>query len=287
MARSLNYFPKLSLLLLLALCACQQKGSLPLYQKEIPAADHEQLAQRMMKGAFNYYQGSAAQQFILEEAQEYDPLNATIHREIGVPYLKRGFAVEFEEYYKKATELDPVDWQGWRGYLYLFFYRDYERALADFNATDTLTPDFVDYPQSMSVDFMRGIIFLQTNRLDQALFYLDKYIQHEMDGPGFDYIDPKGFYYQGITLYRMKKVEQAKTAFERAMSLDKRNANLRYWLAKIALQEGDTSTATALLTEAKTQWQLGYHYTRPYVEDFFQIYWPDLLALEAEVERLK
>lgn len=284
MDRSLNYCLSCLVLLPLLLLSCQQKGSLPLYQKEVPQSDYQALAPRLMRGAFNYYQGSPASQFMLEEARSYDPFNATIHREIGVPYLKRGFAAEFEEHYEKAVKHDPVDWQGWRGYLYLYFYRDYERALADFNATDTLTPDFVDYPQSMSVDYMRGIIYLQTDRLDQAMAYLDTYIQHEMDGPGFDYIDPQGFYYKGITHYKRQEFSAAKAAFKNGLTLDRRNANHRYWLAKIALQEGDLVTANKLLGEAKTQWQEGYHYYRPYVEDFFQLYWPDFVELEEKMK---
>jgi hypothetical protein len=68
-----------------------------------------------------------------------------------------------------------VTWQGWRGYLKLFFYRDYESAIADFNATDTLTTGFTDYPQSMSVDYLRGLAYFQLGEEEKALDYYTKY----------------------------------------------------------------------------------------------------------------
>ena len=38
-----------------------------------------------------------------------------------------------------------------------YFYRDYKRALKDIEEYDALTPNFVDYPQWTSVNYMRGI----------------------------------------------------------------------------------------------------------------------------------
>lgn len=246
-----------------------------LYQKTYSPAEQEQLATQLLSGVGGYYQGSPATQMTLREALEYDPTNAAIVREIGVPYLKRGIVAEFPDFYGKAAEMDPVGWTGWRGYLYLYFYRDYERALADFNATDTLTPNVVDYPQSLSVDFMRGICYLQLGQYPQAIEYFERHIAHETEATGLEYLESQTFLYKGITHWRIGQIEEARAALELGHQIDPQNADLLFWLAQLFLSQGDLSPTESYLEQARRQFDLGYYNSRPYVEDFFQIYEAD------------
>jgi len=39
-----------------------------------------------------------------------------------------------------------------QGYLFIYFFRDYQNAIANFNASDSLTPNHIDSPQGHSVD---------------------------------------------------------------------------------------------------------------------------------------
>ncbi|MEL7220836.1 MAG: hypothetical protein AAGJ93_05920, partial [Bacteroidota bacterium] len=181
MAKSLKYFLKpycLAGIMCTFYSSCQRQEAV-WYEKEFTSEEHKALSLNLLEGIGYYYQGSPASQMLLEEALAYDPNSAKIHREIGVPYLKRGIASAFPDYYGKAADLDPLGWTGWRGYLYLYFYRDYERAIADFNLTDTLTPNQVDYPQSISVDYMRGICYLMIDDYPSAIDYFDRHIAYE------------------------------------------------------------------------------------------------------------
>ena len=282
MEKLLNSFLKSTLLIAVIGCtACQEKTAI--YQRNFTAAEKKELAKRLKDGIGYYYQGTAAQQFLLEEALSFDSTNANIFREIGVPYLKRGIAAEFNNYYGKSAEMDPLNWQGWRGYLYLFFYRDYERALADFDATDVLTPDMVDYPQSLSVDYLRGICYLQLDQPDKALEYFNQHIQHESSTSGLDYVSPQTFLYKGITHLTKKEVVAAEAAFRQGLANDGENADLLYWLAKLKLQEGDKAAAFQLIGEAKTQFEKGNYNFPAYVEEFYQTYLSDITALEEEI----
>lgn len=274
---------KLGLLVLFCLVvyACQQQPKL--YKKDFSTAEKAKLATQFFHGCGNYYQGSAPEQFILEEGITLDPNNVMVAREIGVPYLKRGFAAEFERYYKRTIDLDAKEWQGWRGYLYLYFYRDYERAIADFDATDTLTPNFVDYPQATSVHFMRAISYLKLKKYEEALTYLDKHLQEELRTTTEDYIDSKTFLYQGIAHYEQSDLGKATASFKRGTDAAPYNADLWYWTAKILLEKGDMENALLALEEGEKQYQKGYQNQRPYVEEFFQLYQSDFDELREKI----
>lgn len=273
-----NYYRSVLLLFgLIVVFSCQKHPAL--YKKDFTAEEKKKLAISLVDGLGNYYQGTPAQQFLLREALRHDSTNAQVWRELGVPYLKRGLAHEaMSKYYARAVELDPVGWQGWRGYLYLYFYRDYEHALADFNATDTLTPDFVDYPQSLSVDYMRGICYLQMEEFEQAVDFFDQHIAYETETTGFDYIDSKTFLYKGIAQLKMEQPEPAKSTFEQGLLIDPTNADLLFWLGKTLYQLEEADEARVKLEEARAQFLKGNHNQRPYVEEFYQTYLKEIDA---------
>ena len=257
----------------------------PLYHKTFSPEEKTQLARTLTEGIGTYYQGSPAASMLLQEALAYDSNYAECWREIGVPFLKRGLITAFPSTYGKSAELDPVGWQGWRGYLYLYFYRDYRRALADFDVTDTLTPNMVDYPQSMSVDFLRGICYLQMKDYEKALAYLDTHIRYETERVGLKYLDAKAFLYKGIALLALEQPEAAQVSFELGLSVEAGNADLLYWLAKTLAQRGQREQAESRLHEAMNQFKKGKHNTTAYVEEFYQTYWPDLEALAKQLKQ--
>jgi tetratricopeptide (TPR) repeat protein len=272
MANSLSCFLSL---LLLALMGCQAPGE-ELYRKSFSQEEKQALAKTLIDGIFVYYQGSPPRQFLLRESERLFPENADVYREFAAPLVKRGLAADWYAQYEQAVAFDPEGWQGWRGYLYLYFYRDYERALHDFNVIDSLTPNFVDYPQSQSVHFMRGICYLQMGDYDQALAFFDRHIQHETQEVGLDYIDSRAFLFKAITQWKAGSPEQAAQTIRMALDIDERNADLWYWLARYEGEHGDATQVEPCLARARQHFDEGYYHHRPYVEEFYQTYRSDL-----------
>ena len=273
MVKSLKYFPSLLLWALLLMSCGQQE---PLYKKTFTEEEKAALGESLIRGRGDYYQGSPPYEFQLRESQKLYPQNADVYREFGAALVKRGFAAELHKVYAKAVELDPEGWQGWRGYLYLYFYRDYERAIYDFNTIDSLTPNFVDYPQSQSVHFMRGICYLQLEDYPKAIEFFDRHIAHESKEAGMDFIESKTFIYKAIAHWKMGEMDSALAALELGHSLDEKNADVLYWLAKYYREVGDEGKAAEYIEQAKQQFLAGYYNRRPYVEEFYQMYWADL-----------
>ena len=251
------------------------------YKKEIAEADKAKLAEQLIAGRGNYYQGSPGEQLLLRESEIMNPNSGTLWREYGVPYLKRGFAAEFYPLYEKAVKLDPLGWAGWRGYLYLYFYRDYERAIADFDMTDELTPGVVDYPQSLSVNYMRGICYLMLENYEKSLEYFEMHFKHESESAGVEYLGANSFVYKGLAHWKSGQIDEAIEVLELGVKHNPSNADVKYWLAKILFEEKKSHThPLRLARNAVVHFKKNDFNSRGYTEDFYQLYLPQLEKLE-------
>ncbi len=265
----------------LLIISCEQREW---YKKEIKEDEKVQLASQLFNGAGHYYyQGSVPEQFLLEEAQSHDLENAAIWRERGVPYLKRGFGSEMFPYYQRAVELDPEKWSGIRGYIYLYFYRDYGRAIADFDATDTLTEDFVDHPQGQSVDYMRGICYYGLTDYNKALAYFNKYVESVIRKEGENWVDAYAVLYRALTFEKLGQENRALEEFDRVIRIYPNLSDPFYHKARITLKNGNRMEASELIVKAREYFEQGYYHQRPYVEVLEQIYLMDIESLEEEI----
>lgn len=279
MVRSLTCCLKFIFLILLSY-SCSDHSEL-LYKKEFNETDVKFFNDCRWFGS--YYQGTVAEEFVIKEGLKWNSEKASLWRELGIAYLKRGIPVGFYPHYEKAVAYDPVEWQGYRAYIYLYFYRDYERAIADFNALDTLTPNFVDHPQALSVDYMRGICYLKLNEFEKALQYFDKHIQDEIETVGGDYLATYAFLYKGISHFKMDQLEEAIQILEKGHKIHDQNADLLYWLAKCYLLKGEKNKALNSIKRSSVLFKEGYHHSRSYTEDFYRTYLVDIEQLAKEI----
>lgn len=277
--------------------------------------------------AGNHYQGTQTNINALAKAIELDSTNVEAWRELSIPFLKRGMPHLWKKYMDRAIELDPIVWQGYRGYNYLWFYRDYKKAIADFDATDTLTPNFIDNPQGHSVDYWRGIAYLGLKDYKNSIAYFDKHIQKEIEESGEDWVEHEAFLYRGIAYYEAGKLEHslaletkhdtlALKDFNTLLKYNSDFADVKYFKASILFDQciklaakidfeqkmrGNNSRANFmsftfkekhqealnLINEAIENFNNGYSDQRPYVETIRQLYIQDYENLKAMLEAMK
>jgi len=229
---------------------------------------------------FHFYQGKPQHMNAFAYAIELDSTNASNWRELSVTYLKRGIPHEWKSYYEKAVLNDSVTWQPWRGYLYLWFYRDYEKAIEDFNASDTLTPDFIDAPQGKSVDYWRGVAYLGLKNYKKSIIYFNKNIQQETKNGSEEWVDHKAFLFRGISYYELQDYEQAILNFDKVIKYSKdRTADANYYKALTLKKMNKDTLAKISAKKALDDFNSGYANKRPYVEEMKQIYREDITSL--------
>lgn len=286
MEKLLRYFLRISIVLLILSCAgdhyddlsSDEKKALSktLFDEEFVKHDH-----------LGPIQGSPQSMTLLDKIIELDPDNCDALRELSVAYLKRGMPNDWKPKFDKAVACNPKVWQPHRGYLYLWFYRDYKKAIRDFDASDTLTPNFIDAPQGHSVDYWRGIAYLGLKEYVNSDFYFNKHIQKVTQDSGQDWVEPNAFLYQGIGHYENSEFEKAKQSLLRSLqSFKDFSADGHYYMALLQLRDKNYESALGSINKAIENYEIGYYEKRDYVEAIRQIYPEQLEALKYKIKEL-
>lgn len=259
-------------------------------EKEPSKGERKELGRQLWdqenaKHGFNgRFQGTPMAFTLLNKILSLDPENCDALREVSVPYLKRGLPHVWKPLFDKAVACDPVTWQPWRGYLYLWFYRDYEKAIADFDASDVLTPDFIDSPQGHSVDYWRGIAYLGNGDYEKSISYFQKHLSHETKEFGEEWVEPQTFLYMGISYFEDGRPEDALTCIEKYISYcDDHTADGHYYKALISRELTQKKQALQSAEKAVEYYEKGYYNSRPYVEEMRQVYLPQIRQLRASI----
>jgi len=279
MGRLLKYY--LSFLVIVVCASCVEFSNETYHhlthdERKTLSADYAQLARYCERG-------SPKNMRLLEKAIKIDPQNDLAWRDLALPYLYAGMINEWNKHMKKAVELNPVAWQDWRGYQKLYFFRDYSGALFDLDATDTLTFNQVDYPQNISVDYLRGMCYLGLEQYDRSIEYFDKYIDDETEKVGEAYVDESAFLYLGIIANSQNRFDDAIKHFERAAKFEIGNADLDYHKAKAYLSIGEIEKAQELLLNAKKKFEDDEYMRGFRYEAIEQLYLSDIKTLEASI----
>lgn len=256
-------------------------------KENVTNEERKNQAEKYYQESLFYYQGSPNSMLCLEKAVMLDSTHSYAIRELSVPYLKRGMPHQWKMYFDQAVKIDPESWQGWRGYLYLQFYRDYDKALVDFNATDSITPNFVDIIQGQSVDYWRGITYLAKEDYTQALNFFNRYIKFETEKLGEDWVETTAFLYRGITYLQLNEPEKALEDFNKQLLYSgNQSADAHYYKAFILLQQKKFSEALVSINNAIDDYTLGYKHNNPYTEVQYELYHIDLEKLKNEIVKI-
>jgi len=260
--------------IVLILMACQGQ------QESYSSTDRSKVADSIFNLDIPMLQGSKESQLKFKKVVEIDSTHDDALREISVPFLKRGMPHEWLPKFNKAVAQDPKTWVPYRGHHYLLFYRDYKKAIADFNASDTLTPH-IDHPQGHSVDYWRGIAYLGLKDFETALRYWDKHIKKESEDTGEDWVELEAFLYRGITHYESGNYKRAIQDFEKIEVLFSHSAEAKYYWALCLLKLDERERAKSILDEAASDYKQELRLSHNYVELPYQIYLSDIEELKS------
>jgi len=209
--------------------------------------------------------------------------SACQQNEILYKKVKRGFAHEAYSYYTKAVEADPEEWQGYMAYCWLYFYRDYETALEAIDTYDALTPNFVDYPQATSVDYMRGICYLKLGEVKKSIHFMEKHLSSEIKSVGPEYVDAMPYLLLGIAYYENGQLEKSDEIFRQGLKHNANTADLHYYHTHTLAELGREEEAKVALGKAEKWLLKGGYNQRPYVEEFYSTYIEDIEKWKAKI----
>lgn len=174
-----------------------------------------------------------------ETTIEFDQNDSKAWMSRSVSYNKAGDFNKGFEYLNKAVELDPKMHLGYRGWIRLRKMRDYDKALADFDILDSLTPNYVDAPWGENIDFLRGECYFGKKDYVKAIVLFNRNIKNQKE----DWADIHSFVYLGLCEYELGNYESAISEFQRALKQSNYVPEAYFGIAKTYQKLGEIEKA--------------------------------------------
>ncbi len=254
------------LLILLAFLTCQQTNiSTPTASENMATMiKSRDLAMK----ADSFSQGGREYHFWLDSAIKVYPRNGWAYQKKSVGYTKQGNIVKAFEMLDKACQYAPEE-LGYRGWLKLYWYRDYEGAIEDLEKFDALTPNTTDYAWGENLYYLTALAKKQMGQYKAAIADFDKCISETTALRGEKWVDNKAFLYRGISKAHLQDIEGAMHDFNTALSYYDSSAELYYQKGLLLAQQGNAKEACSCFQKSLTYFQQGYRYEEKYSYEVF------------------
>lgn len=196
--------------------------------------------------------------------------DADIYHELSVQNTKNGNYQLAFNYLEKSAKLNPEVY-GYFGWVMLYYYRDYKRALEYLNVFDLLTPNFSDFPMGENIHYLKGLALMKLDRYEDAINNFEIYINEETSKNGESWVETSTFYYKGICLENLNKKKQAVKNYKLAIKYNSFFVEAIYRKALLVKRK-----RIKKLLKVKELIKKGYSKTDVYVETFYPVYIQDV-----------
>jgi tetratricopeptide (TPR) repeat protein len=208
---------------------------------------------------------------------KYDKPTGDDYHEISVQNTKNGNYIHAIAALENAVSLDPKV-HGYYGWVLLYYYRDYEKALAHLEAFDLLTPNFTDAPGGEDIHFQKGLAHMQLKHYEIAIKEFDLNSNEVSKKYGEKWTNPYCSLYKGRCYEAMKSWKKADKAYAHAITIDSNCTEAHYFRGLLHAQQNKIKTARPLLKKALALINRGNRQTDVYIELFDEIYKEDIEA---------
>lgn len=177
---------------------------------------------------------------------------------------------------EKAYQLNPNAVGDYYGWVLLYYYRDYTRALKVLNAIDKSTPNFSDFPMGECIHYLKGLAYKELKNYNEAIKEFDISIENETKTNGENWVDYQIYLNKGICLYSINKYSEAIRAFKLTLKQNEDSSEAHFYIGLSQLKLKQRPMACQSFLKAKTLIEQGYKSSNGYVELFHEIYLQDV-----------
>ena len=184
-----------------------------------------------------------------------DHTNAYAWQQKGMPLLKQKKYELAMPYNDSAVKYDAgYKWLEYRAYCKCIFQKSYRSALADFMNAEKRNPGGI--VMDHSYDFFSGLCYLQLNKPDSAIFYIQRSIAPFVKRVGLAH--PLESFYLGIAYMESRNYLQAIKQFDASLQAYGRFSDANYYKGKCLRYLGKNEDATSCFTKALADHRQGY-----------------------------
>jgi tetratricopeptide (TPR) repeat protein len=224
---------------------------------------------------FNYYghndKGNALIEYTLSKK---DTLTDEDYHDWSVLNTKNGnYAIAIDKL-EKAMDNNPEEIGPYYGWVILYYYRDYEKALKILEQVDAYTPNFSDAPSGEDIHYLKGLCHMQMQHPQKAIDEFNTYINNLATTHGEDFVDVYTFVQKGRCLTQLGRFEEAITSFQKAIRYYEDCTEAHYFMGITQMKMNNQLEACLNFNIALDMINRGEKSNDVYVELFHEIY-PD------------
>lgn len=222
-------------------------------------------------------------EIIEESIKKMENFSASQYHLVSIQNTKNGNYNKAIEYLDKASELNPKEVDGYYGWLLLYYYRDYEKALIHLNKYDDFTPKFIDYVGDDNILYAKALCYKQLGQFSKALDLFNEAIESELKEHDESWISHQLYFQKARTLHLLGYHKEAIEYYDKTISLWDKSSESFYYkgLAQIEINEiGGYENIERALNLVRN----GYKSSDSYVALFDEVY---ELQIEQKYNELK
>lgn len=225
-------------------------------------------------GSMDLYYGNneRGNKIISYAMSKLDNPSAETYHAISVQNTKNGNYNIAIQALEKTIELDPKEGSAYYGWVLLYYYHDYQGALALLEQCDNYTPNFSDAPMGEDIHYLKGLCHMQLNHYEEAINQFDTYINNLASTHGEAYVDVYTFVQKGRCLDQLGQFESAIDSYKKAIKYYKNCTEAYYFMGLTQLKIDERNEACNNFSIARDLIKKGYKSTDTYVEYFHEIY---------------
>jgi len=201
-----------------------------------------------------------------------DTFSGKDYREWSVQNTKNGnYGIAIDKL-EKAMQISPQNVSGYYGWVLLYYYRDYEKALITLEQHDAYTPNFSDAPVGEDIHYLKGLCHMQLENYQKAIDEFNIYIHNLAITQGEDFVDVYTFVQKGRCLTLLGNYKEAIQAYQKAIKYYEDCSEAYYFMGLTQIKMNDKVNACHNFNISLKMINKGYKSSDNYVEYFHEIY---------------
>lgn len=201
-----------------------------------------------------------------------DSITAGDWHTYSVQNTKHGNYAEAIQALEKGLAINAKEIEGYYGWLLLYYYRDYEKALKHLNHYDNLTPQDVDAPVGENIHFLKGLCYYQMDQYQSAIKEFELNEKFEVSHFGQKNCNTYIYFYIARCYEKNGDLKQAETYYKKAIKQSRFPVEADYYLGLLYIKTNKSDAGKKLLQSALAHIKQGYKQQDIYIELFDEVY---------------
>lgn len=246
--------------------------------EHLPNEERLKIAKKYHDLSMDVYQTSEMHRMYKDTALLAVPDHVEYMQRYSYSYKKSGEHIRAMELLNRAKEIDikqnktnALEYSAWS---YLYFYRDYENAIADVEHIRKITKIPYSSCHGEPCLFVEGLAYYQLKNYNKAIELFEYMLDYEEKELKFKRQDNfLGYYYLALAYAKINQKEKAIEVFKEQLEAFKNFTEMHYHIAKLYFELNQKELAK---THIETSYQLLQknvkHIKEPYVERFEEVF---------------